>query len=303
MIPPRPIRVIAAAAVGDVDDALQLLKNWGVKIPTDSRLHQARAILEQGARVGVLAPSHRGDSLGLRSLEIALDYSAIARTLPTEPLAAMRRELRDSLTGPIDPPEGELGPLQLQSQAVLRAAFVFAGESPIHPTHSPQRGLSSPDLILENGTMRYGIEAKRPQVEKNILPRFRDGCTQLANFRVSGGVLVDVSDCIRGLDNQAASEFVRSSGASLLDEVFEQGHGHKSRYGHIMLAGVYGRAAWSSDDGPEHAMVNVYHASRIGIFARAPNTLQDHRAKWIRRSVQVGFGRMTEALRPSSGNA
>ena len=48
--------------------------------------------------------------------------------------------------------------LQYQSQFVVRAAFVRGGIEPYHPSSSPRRG-KRPDLLVENGTIRYGIEA------------------------------------------------------------------------------------------------------------------------------------------------
>jgi len=186
------VREISAEAVRDVDTAIDLLRSWNVSVPEDSRLHQARAILADGAACGRLVPTHRGDDLGLRALELAFDYAAIADTLPTQPVAALRRELTSSLLGPLDPPEEVRGPLQLQSQFVVRAAFVLAGMSPCHPTHSPQESRSSPDLLLENGLSTYAIETKRPKLAKNVVPRMEDARAQLLDYGMPGGILVDV---------------------------------------------------------------------------------------------------------------
>jgi len=296
VVPPRPLQDISAEGVDRIDQSLRLLRGWGVRVPQDSRLHKARAVLLHAVESGSLVPIHRGDALGLRSLEIALDYDSITQTLPEVPLATMRRDLRDSLVGDIDPPEAKRGAAQLQSQAVVRAAFVRAGLSPFHPTHSPRRQQPSPDLLLENGLSRYGIEAKRPQAAGNIVPRFLEGCAQLAGFGVSGGVLVDVSDCVRGMGSRAAGDFVSDAGADLMAEAFEMGSGHRPGFGHIMLVGAYARVAWTCDDQHDHAMVNVHLASRLAVLAPAINTLQDHRAKWLRQHFEVGLRRLTDAL-------
>ena len=177
-VPARPIEVIAAEALADVDYSIQRLTDWGVVITPRSRLHQAREILEHAVTTRELVPIHRGDDLGLRALELAFDYGAIAETLPDSVIASMRRELRDSLLGPLNPPDHDRGPLQLQSQAVMRAAFVRAGEMPRHPTHSPKKGKSSPDLILDRGTASYAIETKRPQLRKNIISQFEGARTK-----------------------------------------------------------------------------------------------------------------------------
>lgn len=294
-VAPRPTRVVARGALGDLAAAVERLETWGVTVPAGSRLHEAKEVLEAAAESGVLAPIHRGDDLGLRALEFVFDYSAISASLPANRVANLRKDLERSLKGPLDPVTTSREPAQLQSQAVVRAAFVQSGLDPKHPTGSPRHG-KSPDLLLENGLSTYGIEVKRPEKAGNVLPRFRDGCTQLSDYGVSGGVLVDVSDCVRGQDIPAASSFVHEHGGLILEEVFETGVGPRPGYGHIMMAGVYARVAWSSDDGPDSSMVRVHTASRIGIMAQVQGSLQDHRAKWMRQHFQSGLYGLTRAL-------
>lgn len=102
-IPPRPIRQIAAEAAADIEVSIQRLMQSGVRVAGDSRLHQALTVLRHAVATGALAPEHRGDQLGLRSLEIAFDYGAIARTLPEKRVAVVRREIGDSLKGEMQP--------------------------------------------------------------------------------------------------------------------------------------------------------------------------------------------------------
>jgi hypothetical protein len=147
IVAPRPIAERAREAVRQIDNSLRRLTEWNVKVPANSRLHKARLILEHAVGTGLLTPAQRGDMLGLRSLELALDYDHISQTLPEVAISAMRRELRDSLTGDIAPVQ-KLTVLQLQSQAVVRAAFVRAGLNPRHPTISPQKGKTSPDILF-----------------------------------------------------------------------------------------------------------------------------------------------------------
>ena len=304
-IPPRPVHVIAGEVISDIDRSLGALRDWGVRVPSDSRLDKARAVLQRAADTGVLVPKHRGDDLGLRSLELAFDYAAIADTLPPVRVASLSRELRDSLRGDIEPPEAARGPLQLQSQAIVRAAFVRGGVRPMHPTHSPRRGVSSPDLLLDDGTQRYAIEAKRPQEAKNILHRFEEGCAQVASYGLPGGVLVDVTDCLRSVPRADIDDEVRRVALTLYDRVFVTGQGHKAGYEHIMVAGAFARVAWScSDDGEDSAMVDVHTSSTVGIFAAAPDTDEERRARWIRTHFQDGAGLLSRTLAETatSGN-
>jgi len=305
-IPPRPLRDIAREAVADIDQCIRALGDWGVGVGQDSRLHKARAVLQHAADTGVLVPKHRGDHLGLRALELAFDYSAIADTLPPKAVAALRRDLRDSLIGDIEPPETARGPLQLQSQAIARAAFVRAGVTPFHPTHSPKRALSSPDLVVEHDTQRYAIEAKRPQWERNVLPRFKEGCDQIKSYGLPGGVIVDVTDSLREVPRYSIGDEVRRLALMIYDVVFVSEQGHRPGYEHIHMAGAYARVAWTSQDGDEASMVDVHTSSVIGIFAQSDDRPEARRAKWVRSRFQDGLERLNRTLaegRNSSGAA
>lgn len=295
-VTPRPVRDIAGEAISDIDQASKKLRAWGVKIPSNGRLVQARAILQHAAGTGEMVPLHRGDDLGLRSLELAFDYSAIADTLPPKRVAAVRRELESSLAGHLDPPEESMGPLQLQSQFVVRAAFVRAGVAPQHPTHSPRLGVQSPDLILENGLAKYAVEVKRPKTEAGLLSRFDDGRDQLLGYGLPGAVLVDVTDCVRSAPRTSVDDEVRRLALRLYDRTFVTGRGYNPGYGCVMVAGTFARIAWHSVDASGHSMVDVHTSSTIGVFATTEGNLLDHHGKWIRRTFQDGLDLLYQTL-------
>lgn len=295
-IPPRPIKTVAAEAVDDVDYSLERLTKWGVEILPSSRLHQAREILAHAVETGALVPKHRGDDLGLRAMELAFDYAAIAETLPASVVANMKRDLRDSLRGPINPPETERGPLQLQSQAVLRAALVRAGEEPRHLTHSPKKRLSSPDLILDRGTYSYAIEVKRPQEEKNILRQFLRGSDQVKQYGLPGGVVIDATDALRLVPGHRLLGVVRGVALKLYGEVFVTGRGYEPGMSHITLIGVFARVAWDSEDRQDSAMVQVHSASVFGVFATTKNNLSHLHAKWMRSVFQNGLEQLNRTI-------
>jgi hypothetical protein len=293
-VPPRPVREIAGEAVADINYAIQRLTQWSVRVPADSRLHQARGILAEAAETGTLIPRHRGDDLGLRALELAFDYAAIADTLPQATIASIRRELESSLVGPLDPPEAARGPQQLQAQFVVRAAFVRAGLSPSHPT--PRPGVSNPDLLLENGASTYAIEVKRPKVMHNVVPRMIDARDQIADYGLPGGILVDVTDCLRGIAPDRVGDEVWRLALRLYDEVFMERGGFRQESSHIMVAGTFGRLSWETTHYESHAMVNVHTVSVISIFADARNTIRDRRARWIRSSFQNGLEQLYRTI-------
>lgn len=297
-VPVRPLRDVAREALVDIDQALKALQSFGVRIPVGSRLHQARDILSEAINTGSLIPSHRGDHLGLRALEVAFDFAAIADSLPPSdgPVASMRRELATALTGPIDPPDEGKGPLQLQSQLIVRSAFREGGGDPYHPTHSAGAGRKSPDILLANGNSEYAIEVKRPMHRRSILSRLDDARAQLEGFGLSGGVVVDITDCVRDTDPAALEAEVRHIALSLYERIFVTGQGYRSGYERIMMAGVIARRAWTTDENEDSAMIEVHTLSTIGIFASARGTLSDHRAKWLRNSLEQGLERLYRTL-------
>ena len=294
-IPVRPVRDVAREARTDLGDSIDALKAWGVKIEEDSRLHQALSILEHAETTGVLAPLHRGDQLGLRALELAFDYSAIARTLPDEKIAAVRRELEQSTQGPLEPTDGGRGAVQLQSQFIVRAALVLANEIPIRPAKS-KPGVSVPDLVLENGMTNYAVEVKRPEKAKNVVPRMVDARNQLNKSGMTGAILIDITDCVRGASNEQVDCEVSRLALRMYDLIFANERGHKRGYEGVMSAGTFARTAWTSVDQPDHAMVIVHMSSRIGVFSQRMNTLYGHRARWLRSACQVGLDRLNQTL-------
>lgn len=295
-IPPRPVEEIAAEALQDLKTASGKLTEWGVKIPAESRLFKASAILERAAKTGELAPAQRGDDLGLRSLEFAFDYAAIADTLPPKRIAVVRHELERSLIGELDPPSEARGPLQLQSQFVVRAAFVRAGLNPDHP--KPTEGVKNPDLVLENGIASYGVEVKRPRTETGLLARFDDARDQLEEYGLLGAVLVDVTDCVRGVSLPDVGKEVRRLALQLYARAFETGRGYKPGYKAIMVAGTFARVAWHTESETEadQSMVNVHTTSVVGVFATTEGNLLDHHGKWIRRTFEDGLEKLYRTL-------
>lgn len=288
-IPTRPQSAIVDANLGDIQRVRAALTAYGVKVPKDSRLDKAEAILQHAAKTGQLVPSHRGDGLGLRALEVAFDYSLIAFTLPSAVVATVRRELAESLTGDLDGQSYDARPAQLQSQYVARAALALGGLRPLHPTHSTEGGRKRPDLYVENGIATYAIESKRPRLTKNVVPRFNDARDQLDGYGDSGAVIVDATDCVSGLAPDEIDQMVERLAVDLQDAAFESGRGHRPGYRSIMLVGVVARAAWASDDGTTEAHIQVHTSSHFTVLAKRKNTLLDHHARWLRRGFQGGY--------------
>lgn len=296
-IAPRPVTIIAAEHVASIDRVIETLVTWGVKLPVNDRLSQARHILIHAAQTGEIAPTQRGDDLGLVSLEVLLDYSAIALTLPAKRVADLRRTLERSLEGPLRPTEDFLAPVQLQAQLVVRAAFACAGVEPEDPTRSPRLGVR-PDLLLRRNGVIYGVEVKRPKSEAGLTSRFDDARNQLVGYGVRGAVLVDVTDCLRSVPRDAMPEEIHRFARTLYDRAFVNGQGFKAGFESVMMAGVFARVGWSSKDYADHAIVDVHTLARLGVLAEEEGSVLDFDAQWIRTNFKSGFDKLYELLVP-----
>jgi len=272
-----------------------MLLEYGVKFPSNSRVDQALDILSHARKTGALIPVHRGDADGLRALELAFDYSAIAATLPADAIASVRRELAISLRGPLDGQALNGQPAQYQSQYVARAALVRAGLSPQHYTHSTKGGRKSPDTFVENGLSKYGIEAKRPRFLKNMVARFNDGRDQLDQFDDGGGVVVDLTDCLR--DEAAGSIDERiSESAAILKELVGTATGYNPGYRSIRFAGVVARSAWAVVEGTDEAHILVHTSTAFISFGKAANTIDHRHGVWLREAIAAGYEQLYRTL-------
>lgn len=294
LILPRPINEISVEALEGIDKAIDRFAAAGIEIPPDSRIHQARQILDDVSRTGLITPKQRGDDLGLRALEVALDYGDIGNVVATRWPASARRELRASLCGDITPTVSGLRASQLQSQAIAFTAFHLAGCAPRHAT---LKGVPAPDILLENGVSTYGVEVKRPQSKKGILPRFHDGIAQLRGIGVSGGILIDVTDCIRGLSSKEMEYHVRGYALDLYNVAFELDVGPRPGFSDLMVIGCYARTAAIKDETSSGAIVDLRSFATIGILARAKGTLAAHRASWLRSKFEEGQSQLYRTIR------
>lgn len=285
VVAPRPLTAIAAENITRIDAAMARLAECGVRIESRSRLHQAREVMSEAARGAGITPAQRGDDLGLRALEASLDYYTIARAVGPDMPASVRRELRDSLRGPLSPPSNSLGVLQLQSQAVAFAAFALAGCEPRHP---PRVEGQSPDILLDRGVSTYAVEAKRPQVSRNIVAQCHAGYEQLLASDFTGAVLIDVTDCVRGMTSDDVHAFVEESGLRVLESVATD-VGRKPEFRSLIAVGCYGRVQSVVAETAKDAILDLITSARIAVLAAVRNTLEDHRARWIRDSHERGM--------------
>jgi hypothetical protein len=173
IVPPRPVRGLAREAALDLQTSLTVIERWMKKpFSAGARPHVALQVLEEVAETGRFTYEHRGDHDAIHALQLAFDLREVAATLPDVLVADLRKAIETCARGPLDPPQEDLAPVQAQSEMIVRAAYARSGESPRQPSHSGAGGRAKPDILLENGTITYGVEVKRPTRLKNVGPSF-----------------------------------------------------------------------------------------------------------------------------------
>jgi hypothetical protein len=289
-IPARPARQWAEEARSDLSRSLAAISKWGVPIPRPSRASGAIEILEDIVKTGRITPEQRGDDLGFRSLQLALDLSAIANTLPLARIADFRKDLTGALSGQLA--SDDLRPLQLQSQLIVRAAYALMGERPTQPTYSGNRGKKKPDILIENGLSSYAVEVKRPTKERNINVSAQTASTQIVEAGYQGGIVIDATDCLMGCDPAQTDVALLKWLDDCADLFFIDGVGYQPGQSHILMIGLMARPAWSVVMEGMNAQILVHSTSAIKAFGIRYGTLAYRRGAWLRRTLGDGLNRI-----------
>jgi len=289
IIPSRSAAGLAAEAMTDAQQAKHTIAGWGVRMPPNSRLDQAIAVLAQISASGMLPVDPATQAVAVQAIATALDYRDIAASLPSSRVASVRKGVEGSLAGSLDPEAADRGPLQLQTQHLVAAAFHRGGAEVEYPTHSPQKGLSTPDLILVNGLSIYPVEVKRPEKRKNVIPRFNDGVAQLDDYGHPGAVIIDATDCLRGIPFEDFENHAHGLALDIYHTVWAGPPvGYRQGYRNIMLAGIIARGTWQRN--PERAQeLQIANIASLARFARTENSLSAHRGTWMRHALQDGL--------------
>lgn len=289
VVPRRPAADLAAASLTDARHARQVIVDWGVRVPADSRLDQAIAVLEDVHLTGTLPADPIGQGLAVSALQTALDYRDIAASLPAHRVASVRKGVEGSLGGRLDPNAADRGPLQLQTQHLVAAAFHRGGADVEYPTHSPHKGMSSPDLLLPKGISLYAVEVKRPEKRHNIAPRFDDAVEQLVSYGQPGAVVIDATDCLRDVPFADFEAEAHAVAMELYSRVWGGAPiGFRAGYRDVMLAAVVARGTWQTN--PDRAQeLQISNVSAIARFAHTENSLMARRGEWMRQALQDGL--------------
>jgi hypothetical protein len=196
--------------------AIEYLEAAGIRVDPSGRLWSAVRLLRRIALEGQYPPNAEQLYLISWALRDALDYPQIIQGygLDTLKLKPVQSEFRHAIGGNLNVPRSMDTPLTYQVQLWVGAILAHANLAPV----IPQLKTRSPDFLVENGSLRHGIEVKRPSSVRSFRNFISNAAHQLDDARVRGALVIDVSNLLDGFGLFHASE--RGEGNQFLDTRF-----------------------------------------------------------------------------------
>jgi hypothetical protein len=183
----------AAILADKLAEAIEILRSWKLRVPEASRLPMAVGVLRRVSAAQAYPSDRRELTRIQNAIRIAFDFYHITRTLTVDRVDAVAEDLRRALGGTLDD-LGATEALRAQSQVLIAAVMAVGGLGPGAPDPGATK---TPDYILKLGTLRFGVEIKRPESVRAIPAKLDEAIDQVAAVDVEGGVIVlDLSDCI-----------------------------------------------------------------------------------------------------------
>lgn len=293
-----PLTVGALGRIADhLAEVLDEFRAWKIPVSKAGRLSKILNLITDTASAGQYP---NGDEDLLRvgtALQTAQEFIEIGNSLPTARIEVVAQDIEIALGGTLDWRPGNKAPLQRQTQLWTGAMMVQAGA----PTGVLEHPVGkNPDYELQNGTMRYAVEVKRPESNNGAAGLVRTASRQIRSGRYHGGsIVMDLTDCIdesiecviaSGIPGpEALHEELVSRVQSLHHRIFDDSDSVlRSGREHVFGLVAFARHQfWNRDD------LSVPYLGKAVVTVEyqrgGPRTLKAHRAKWLGRLVHDGI--------------
>lgn len=162
----------------------------GVRVPKSGRLRDALQTIERVAASGTLPITKREQLKFAEAMSDAGELYEIGHILPARPSSQVVGELGKLMKGSLGDLHANKGPRRFQSQFWLATILHRGGYRPRVP---PDKGTGAPDYLIDEGTMTYGAEIKRPDSSKSAKAAVYEAAAQLRDYGVKGAVMLDLS--------------------------------------------------------------------------------------------------------------
>lgn len=286
-----------ATVAQHLGEAMNEIAAWGVAV-SRSRLQAMVELLRDASKAGKYPRDEAKLSLLSEAIRHAQEFVEITNALPKEVSPSLKSDLEKAVRGDLLPVTSATGPhLQFQTQLWV-GAMLAQSQARVGVITRPGDS-KNPDFILENGTLRYAVEVKRPNGELDAHNIVRKAARQIRNDKFHGGmIVVDLTDCLSVSDRfwcgigapdlTAANDQVSALLQKLHRQVFEDGPERlRNRRDHVFGIHAFARLAyWDTSDLAYPHLVRVVAAVRY--WRRHENTLRGHRAQWL--TDRIGHG-------------
>lgn len=275
---------------GFLGDAITKLRAWNVRVLDVSRLEVERRLLLDVATRGCYPHNPAQLRQIAHALRDAHEFRYISASMPEARIEQLVKELQRTVGGTPDRRSCKREAYQYQTQFWVGAILGFGNVRPIIPPTSSRR---SPDYLLRNGTLSYGVEVKRPETPEGAERQMLSGARQLASAGVGGAVVIDISDClapeatevIHGNESDSAeleSAQTFQAIATRLEQLAFDDDRNQPRAEFlpatvmVVMASVF---RWRLDDLRYPDLIKL---CRFAAFWKNRNTLAYHRTLWLR---------------------
>jgi len=293
---PRPLRDIFLALAEELPRTRNQLVKWGVRVPNESRLHQAEDSLRALAERGSLPLDDDEVRPAVNALWTASDFADIGEYLPAERVKSVRRELEQALQGPLWPHAGQRQSLQLQTQHWLGALFLHHGVRIEHVRFKHDDSRKAPEFMVERGLHKLGIEVKRPESVRRIEASVADARDKFLARDCAGGVVIEITDL---LENTSSDQFVakaRELALRAYSTVWRlPNRGFHSGFERVIYVAVLGRGLWTAA-GEQRNRLRASGIAFTAPFAQPNGGLRDFQGRWLQQTLYGAFNDVVARL-------
>lgn len=209
-----------------IEDALDIVAGWDVRVDLSGRFPMARAHLRSVEASGSFGRTKQELDRTAHAVMLANDLYAITRALRGDRNDYAVSEFVPILGGSLDGTTRDHRPYEAQSQLWFTTLLAHANTRPALLDLPHRR----PDALVEVEGVRMSFEIKRPQNLTSVEAAMRKAAAQIHAIRYPGFIVVDATEIVR----QAVSDIEpQSPGASRADvnrEAFRMVAAHLHRH-------------------------------------------------------------------------
>jgi hypothetical protein len=220
IIPHRELTPAGCAALAvAIEDAIEVLELWHIRVRPDGRLRQAARHLTRVATAGSYGADAAELARTAAAIRLANDIYVITRTLPADRQAVIAEEFAPILGGTLDGDSSDRRAYEAQTQFWIGALLAF---SELHP-HIPGVTVTKrPDYEIRVDDVWLAVEVKRPSATAGISRGILVADRQIRSAKRPGFIVLDVTDLHPPVSPGRAHAPDRDAGRRAFDDIAEQ---------------------------------------------------------------------------------